>query len=114
MAYDLLLRKQTKRNWSREPTICMGGWSLFSWGSNTVSNALDHLRKWATATQKKDTKAAQSEQKWFNDNDWTMMPGSSGSPPFYDRMIWQSAKLKKQIAITITKDNYNIDVTKDI
>ena len=112
MAYDLLFRRQTSRNWSRRSSVT--GWSFFGSGSNTVENAIDHLQKWASATLKKDSKAAQGEQRWFNDNDWTMMPGSSGSPPFYNRMIWQSAKLKKKIGVTIANGTYNLDVTSSV
>jgi hypothetical protein len=93
----------------------LAGWSFFGlFGSNTVENAQEHLRKWAEAYLKKDGKAAQKEQRWFNDNDWTMMPGSTGSPPFYDRMIWQSKKLKKRIGVTIANNTYNIDVPSSI
>ena len=86
------------------------GWSFFGlFSSNTVENAEEHLTNWAKAYLKKDSNTAKKEQRWFNDNDWTMMPGSAGSPPFYDRMIWTSPKLKKRIGITIANGTYNLD-----
>ena len=91
------------------------GWSFFGlFKSNTVENAQEHLQNWAKAYLKKDGKTAKNEQQWFNDNDWTMMPGSTGSPPFYDRMIWTSQKLKKRIGITIANGTYNLNVPTSV
>ena len=89
------------------------GWSFFGFKSKTVEDAEEHLQKWATAILKKDTKTAQSEQKWFNDNDWTALE-MKGSPPFYSRMIWKSAKLKKKIGVTIANGTANLDPPTNI
>ena len=90
------------------------GWQFFGLiKSNTVENAEDHLRDWGAAIVKKDKKAAEKEHKWFNDNDWAALE-TSGSPPFYSRMVWKSDKLKKKIGITITGNSYNLDVPSNI
>ena len=89
------------------------GWSFFGFKSKTVEDAEEHLQKWATAILKKDTKTAQSEQKWFNDNDWTALE-MKGSPPFYSRMVWKSNKLKKKVGVTIANGNANLDPPSNI
>ena len=89
------------------------GWSFFGFKSKTVEDAEEHLRKWANAILKRDAKAAQAEQKWFNDNDWTALE-MKGSPPFYSRMVWKSSKLKKKIGITIANGIANLDPPTNI
>ena len=89
------------------------GWSFFGFKSKTVEDAEEHLLRWASAILKKDTKAAQAEQKWFNDNDWTALE-MKGSPPFYSRMVWKSNKLKKKVGVTIANGNANLDPPSNI
>lgn len=84
------------------------GWSFFGFKAKTVEDAEEHLQKWASAILKKDAKAAQSEQKWFNDNGWTALE-MKGSPPFYTRMVWKSGKLKKKIGVSITNGTSSLD-----
>ena len=98
---------------AEEEDTSNSGWSFFGFKSKTVEDAEEHLRKWANAILKRDAKAAQAEQKWFNDNDWTALE-MKGSPPFYSRMVWKSSKLKKKIGITIANGIANLDPPTNI
>jgi hypothetical protein len=89
------------------------GWSFFGFKAKTVEDAEEHLQRWASAILKKDAKAAQSEQKWFNDNGWTALE-MKGSPPFYSRMVWKSSKLKKKIGVSIANGTSSLDPPANI
>ena len=90
------------------------GWSLdLGLESNTPENAEKHLLKWAAASLKKDEKAVQKEQEWFNDTNWTLVE-LKGPRPFYTRMALESYKLKKKIGMTITDGAVKLDPVSNI
>jgi hypothetical protein len=96
-----------------EDSPASAGWSFFGFKSKTVEDAEEHLQRWAAAILKRDAKTSQAEQKWFNDNGWTSLE-MKGSPPFYSRMVWKSAKLKKKIGVTIANGNASLDPPTNI